>query len=255
VTSEELVLDVAGVKSLVWDGNDLVDWVAGGKRIALSGAVHPSGCYFAYRFDSAISSPSGRFAALFEKLGTKALLLDRGKVSRELDRSYYCAHAYEFPIGFLSPPDGTEAIAHCPRDYCRIDIDVAETGQCLTDAADRKPADIFHSRLSTSPGGTALVSAGWIWHPFGVASLWSIEAVLGNPRLLDKSAIPLALDNEVESVAFLDEDRLAVATGTESLDGEITGESLCIVSTADGRLLAHLRLLLALLFRSAAILY
>jgi hypothetical protein len=137
LTPEELVLNVTGVKSLVWEGDDLIDWVDGGKRISLSGSIQPSGVHFSYRFDSAITSPSGRFTALVEKLGTKALLLDHGKLSRELNKSFYFADAYEYPISFLSLPDGTEAIAHCPRDYCRIDIEVAETGQCLTEAADR----------------------------------------------------------------------------------------------------------------------
>jgi len=109
---EELVLNVPDVKSLVWEGDDLIDWVMGGQRISLSGAIQPPGIYHSYRFDSAIASPSGRFTALFEKLGTKALLLDHGKLSRELNRSYYCADVYEYPISFLSLPDGTEAIAH-----------------------------------------------------------------------------------------------------------------------------------------------
>jgi hypothetical protein len=84
----------------------------GGQRISLSGAIQPPDIYHSYRFDSAIASLSGRFTALFEKLGTKALLLDHGKLSRELNRSYYCADLYEYPISFLSLLDGTEAIAH-----------------------------------------------------------------------------------------------------------------------------------------------
>ena len=236
---EELVLNVPDVKSLVWDGDDLIDWVMGGQRISLSGAIQPPGIYHSYRFDSAIASPSGRFTALFEKLGTKALLLDHGKLSRELNRSYYCADVYEYPISFLSLPDGTEAIAHCPRDYCRIDIEIAETGRCLTDAANRKPADIFHSRLSVSPGGTSLLSAGWIWHPLGVACLWPLEAVLADSRVLDESAISLSFDNEVESAVFLGQDRLAVATGNNYPDGPPSSESLCILNAADGSLLAR----------------
>jgi hypothetical protein len=234
--AEAAVFDVPNVKSLVWDGDDLVDWVAVGRRISLNGEVRSLGVNYTYRFDAAITSPSGRYTALYERLGTKALLLKRGEIVRELNRSHYCADDYEYPIAFLTLRDGSEAIAHCPQDYCRIDIEVAATGRCLTDSAKRDPKDVFHSRLSAGPGGSFLASAGWIWHPFGIACLWPVEAVLADPTRLDASAVPLSISGEVESVAFVDAELLAVAIGNESF-GEGHTEGLGILRVADGSLI------------------
>jgi len=69
-------------QSIVWHGDTLVDWVAGGIRYLLTGEIEPRHVSYAYRFDDAITSPSGRWVLLFERLGTKALLLDSGKIVR-----------------------------------------------------------------------------------------------------------------------------------------------------------------------------
>ena len=231
---EQLVLDVPGVRSLTWDDDTLVDWVAGGTRIRLDGSVQRARVNFAYRFDGAIVSPSKRFVALYERLGTKALLLDRGAVLRELNRSFYHAHVYEYPITFLARPNGTELLVHCPREYCRIDIDDAVTGMCLTDASGRKPRDIFHSRLATSPRGTWLTSAGWVWHPFGVATWWPVEAALAEPALLDKGRSFVG-EHEVESISFLDDTRLVAATGDDETGTKREREALSVIDLENGR--------------------
>jgi hypothetical protein len=240
--TEVIVIEVLNVQSLLWDGDTLVDWVSGGTRIGLDGIVQPRRVHFAYRFDSAIASPSGQFVIVFEKLGTKALLLDRGKVLRELDRSFYFAHTYEFPVAFTVLPDGREAIVHCPHEYCRIDIEVAETGECLTDHVARKPKDMFHSRLTASPQAKYLASAGWIWHPFSTAALWSLEEVLQDSAALDGAGLPLSLDNEVESLAFTDDERLAVAFGREGIAYENADEKLSVLSVPGAKTINQTRL-------------
>ena len=58
-----------------------------------------------------------------------------------------------------------------------------------------------------------------------------------DPRTLDESAVPLSIDNEVESVAFLNEDLLAVGVGKESLSEAPSAEALCILRAVDGSLL------------------
>ncbi len=206
--------------------------------IGLDGSMQDSHVRFGYRFDAAQISPSGRFAVIYERLGTKALLLKEGKVLRELDRSYYQADMYEYPIAFVQRPDGEELIAHCPRDYCRIDIEVAESGECLTDAAVRQPSDIFHSRLARSPGGTYLLSAGWLWHPFDVAGLWRLDAVLGDPTLLDRAAIDVETRDEVSSIAFIDESFLIA--GLRNIEEDAGRHRLAVVRAADGQVLRHL---------------
>src|SRR5690349_4418590 len=95
---EQHKIDAKGVKSLRWQDDFLIDWVAGGIIYHLDGKVQPRRVNYAYRFDAAVTSPSGRFAVIYEKLGTKAIVLDKGKVIREINRSFYYANAYEYPM-------------------------------------------------------------------------------------------------------------------------------------------------------------
>ena len=86
------------VKSLCWAGESLVDWAAGGITFHLDGKIEPRPVYYAHPFNSAVTSPCGTYAVIYERLGTKGVLLKRGKVLRELNRSYYHASAYEYPV-------------------------------------------------------------------------------------------------------------------------------------------------------------
>jgi hypothetical protein len=174
------------VASLVWCGDELVDWVAGGVRYGLDGSSTSASRFYAYRFDAAVGTPDGEWAVLYTRLGTKGLLLRNHDLVRELDRSYYCADAYEFPVALWRRPSGQVLLAHCPGAYNRIEIDDAETGERLTATADeRAPADFFHSRLQVSPGGTHLLSAGWVWHPWDAVAFFRIENALADGRHLD----------------------------------------------------------------------
>ena len=145
-----------GVRSLNWRGDELVDWVGGGRSFALDGTEQRANVYYAYRFDAAVASPDGRFAVIYERLGTKGLLLDNGAIVRELDRSFYQAGAYEYPVLLFQDAAGRPLLAHCPKRYCQIEIEEAETGRPLTAASERTPSDFFHSRLAASPGGKRL---------------------------------------------------------------------------------------------------
>ena len=200
--SRLIQIPAKGVKSLAWHDNTLVDWAGGWIYFPVDGSSERLGVHYGYRFDTTLVSPSGRLVLLYEKLGTKAILIEveSKRVLRELSRSYYCADAYEFPIAFLTLPDGSEALVHCPQDYCRIDIDDAFTGRCLTQYPQRVPSDVFHSRFRQSPDGRWFASAGWVWHPVDVACLWNLESVLENPRLLDGSQVELALRSEVDGL-------------------------------------------------------
>src|SRR5438093_13759071 len=99
-----------GVRSLCWLGDRLVDWAGGGHQIGLDGEVYEEPVNYAYTFDAAIVSPSGRYAVIYTRLGTKGLLLDNGKIVREFNRSFYHANAYEYPVALFQLPDGREVI-------------------------------------------------------------------------------------------------------------------------------------------------
>jgi hypothetical protein len=216
----------AGIRSLCWRGDQLVDWVGGGRAFAPDGTERPASVRYAYRFDAATASPDGRFAVIYERLGTKALLLQDGRIVRELDRSYYQAEAYEYPVALFNDPDGRLLLAHCPGKYCRIELEEAETGRPLTASADRKPSDFFHSRLTASPHGKRLFSAGWVWHPLSVVTCYDVAQALADPRHLDDCHFPSLFNPglaEQSSACWLDDDCIAVAASAEPEEESVEG--------------------------------
>src|SRR5262249_14918529 len=211
-----------GINSLCWRADELVDWVGGGRAFALDGTERSTSVYYAYRFDAATASPDGRFAVIYERLGTKGLLLQNCKLLRELNRSYYNADAYEYPVTLFHGPGGRLLLAHCPEDYCRIDLEDAETGRVLTASAERTPDDFFHSRLAASPHGKRLLSAGWVWHPWSAVVCFDITRALADSNHLDRID-PLPYSQKVclaeqSSACWLDDDRIAVAASDDPED-------------------------------------
>jgi hypothetical protein len=165
---------------------------------------------------------------LVQTVGTKALLLDGGRhygrVLREVDRSYYHADAYRYPLAMFTLPDGRTGMVHCPEHYNRLEIDVAATGERLTESAGRRqPSDFFHSRLAVSADGARLLSAGWVWHPWGCLDVFDLAEGLGNPRVLDGPGTVWGLHGliqaEVSGACFV-EDGIVVSTTSEENDPE-----------------------------------
>lgn len=214
----------AEVQSLVWDGDDLVDVVGGGRRWGPDGVEQPASVSHGFPFDRSVASPSGRYSVVYAERGTKALLLDGDGPVRELNRSYYQADVFDYPVALGALEDGREVLVHCPDEYNVLEIEDAESGERLT-SGERDPKDVFHSRLEVSPGGTHLLSAGWLWHPYGVVEVFDLASALTDPAVLDgRGVLPSnpGIDAEVVSACWLDADRLAVATGEEFVDDEET---------------------------------
>lgn len=204
------------VKSLCWFGDDLADLASGGAIFKLNGDTKNSMVHMGYRFDAAVLAPGGRYAVIYERLGTKGLVLDGGELVREVNRSFYHAGAYEYPVVLFEHVDGRTLIAHCPDEYNRIEIEDARTGERLTVHSDREPEDMFHSRLAVSPGGTRLLSAGWRWHPIDAVSTWSIADALSDGRTLDTFGPPESKDVlDIGSATFMDDDRILVCSGED----------------------------------------
>jgi hypothetical protein len=214
-----------GIHSLCWRGEELVDWVGGGRAFAMNGSERRAKVYHPYRFDAVTTSPDGRFAVIYERLGTKALLLRDGRIVRELDRSYYFANTYEYPVALFNDADGRVLLAHCPKEYCRVELEEAESGQPLTASTERKPSDFFHSRLAASPHGKRLLSAGWWWHPLGVVAWFDVAQALADPHHLDSGdMLPHGIDpclTEDSSACWLDDDCIAVAASAEPEQDEV----------------------------------
>lgn len=201
------------VDSLSWRGDSLIDWVGGGRVFHLDGTVVESHIIWGYRFDAAVQSISGRYAAIYERLGTKAVLLDSGELLRELNRSFYFADSYEYPLVFFQHPDGRELLAHCPEEYNRIEIEEVATGSRLTASDSREPEDCFYSRLAVSSDGNYLLACGWLWHPFDTATVWPIADALMDGRTLDplRSLYPTT-HAEINSASFVDTDRVIISS-------------------------------------------
>ncbi|MER5760674.1 hypothetical protein [Streptomyces sp. NPDC002082] len=212
----------SGPKSLFWEGEDLVDPLGGFRRWGPDGQEHDFRPVLSYRFDRAVRSPSGRWTVVYEERGTKALLLDGAEIVRELDRSFYHAEEYDYPVTLGALPDGREVLVHCPEQYNNPVVEDTATGERLTPAA-RYPQDIFHSRLAVSPDGRRLLSAGWEWYPFGAVQVFDLAAAVAGVAELDgwgRVSRPQGLDGEVVAACWLDGDRVAVVSGEEVLGDE-----------------------------------
>lgn len=210
-TANIIRLEAPGVRSLLWSGDTLIDPLGAATRYGLDGTVERGNVAFGGPFDAAIALPDSAFLAIYTQGGTKALILQGRTLLREINRSYYCADDYDYPITLFRLPSGRPVIAHCPDEYNELQIDDLETGEPLTRLPGRKARDFFHSRLTASPDGRFLASAGWVWHPWDAVAVFDVEAALRDPNSLDGGGLDISADAEESSATFLPDGRLAVA--------------------------------------------
>ncbi|WP_217555146.1 hypothetical protein [Streptomyces sp. GbtcB6] len=230
----------AAPKSLVWDGDELVSGVGGGRRWGRDGETREESFAWSFPFDAGTASVSGPYSAVYQERGTKGVLLEGERVVRELNRSYYRAPAYDYPLALGRLGDGREVVVHCPDEY-NVQIEDAANGERLT-AGGREPKDVFHSRLDLSPDGRYLLSIGWFWQPFGTALVYDTALALSDPGTLDgEGVLPTAAvtNGEVTAGCWLDGDRLVLATGAEEWDEEeragLPPRHLGVWSVSEGR--------------------
>lgn len=214
----ELTFAAPSVQSLVWQADTLIDWTTGA-HYHLDGSTQGRSFHLAHPFDAAVALPDGGYSVVYTRLGTKGLVLRDGKIIREINRSFYWANAYEYPIALTRLTNGRAVIAHCPEHYNQLEIDDAETGERLTPSATRKPDDIFHSRLSISTDGRFLLDAAWHWHPVDGVRLFDLEDALKDPGHLDTDELLPSLYADKSAAAFDAHGNVLV-----SLDGDIDEE-------------------------------
>lgn len=236
----EWTISTCCVETLCWQGDALVDWVGRGMVHFLDGSSEPVPFAVPFPFDAAIPSPSGRFTLLYQRLGTKGLILDDQGEGREINRSYYCAHTYEYPAALFRLPDGREVLAHCPERYNRLEIEDLATGERLTRAEDRRPADFLHSRLAANPSGTLLLSAGWLWRSWDAVRAYDVQAALADPTALDGEGVLPHIPRQARSAAFADDSLLVVVEGAglNQPAGE-EPETLAVYDLATGKCLSR----------------
>jgi hypothetical protein len=204
------------VRSLIWAGDRLLDPVGGGASVGLDGSVTHRSVSWAYVFDRALASDDGQAVLLYTALGTKGLVIRDRRVLREIDRSFYHANVYEFPVALGRLYDGTKVLIHCPDGYNRLVVETLADGRRLASATERA-ADLFQSRLRVSPDGRRLLTAGWLWHPYGVADVYDLVLACEDPTALDDgdASCRPTVNAEVESACWLTADQIVISTNPE----------------------------------------
>ncbi|MDH6311033.1 hypothetical protein M2451_003922 [Dysgonomonas sp. PFB1-18] len=223
------VLTGVNAATLLWLDGCLVDWSNVGRILypVTDGKLPQNmGKYgYSYNFDSCIISRDSQYIFLYQNLGTKGLLLRRnGDIIREINRSYYHADVYEYPVAFLSYNDKSYLI-HCPHSYAQLDFEDIETGEIITAVKGREPADFFHSRLEVSPDNKHLLSKGWIWHPADSVRLFNIEACFNDPLELDKPSVTQPEANaDISTACFITDNHILLGCPpfSEVYDDEVT---------------------------------
>ncbi|MFS8104600.1 hypothetical protein LFM09_46610 [Lentzea alba] len=234
----------SGAKALIWADGQLIDASAGWTTIPLDGSAGTvRRTPYSAQFDAATISPLGDVAVLTATTGTKSLVLDpRGGVVRELDRSYYQAANYRYPVALFTMQDGRTGLVHCPLEYNRLDVEDALTGRLLTGGDSPEQADIFHSRLMVSPSGRYLLSAGWVWHPVDVVVVYDLHQALADRSVLDSYGSFDLQDlghTEIGGACFAGDDLVVSTHDTDTLsrwslpDGELVWRKQLGVSTGD----------------------
>jgi len=224
------------VATLVWDGDELLD-VTNGQRAHPDGPPAPSRSNMPYQFDRAVGlhSRANHWAVAYTNRNTKALLMKNGTIHREMNRSFYFAQDYDYPIS-IGATSGRVLVAHCPRAFNVLEIEDAETGATL-DSLESKAME-FHSRLSFSPDGRFLSDAGWFWHPWSGAAVLQIVSGDDGSVQFDRNPVfrtEFRETHELDSVAFLGNTELTVSFVADQKGMKQGPAQLCIWSLADGR--------------------
>ncbi|WP_316787688.1 hypothetical protein [Pedobacter frigoris] len=217
---ERITITANHIKTICWKDDKILDW-ASGTAYSMDGTEESIGCRYGFA-DSAISSDNGEYVFIYQKLGTKGLLLKNGELLREINRSYYCSEVYEYPAAFATIQSKTYLI-HCPLSYDQLDFEDVETGELITNIKNREPSDRFHSRLEISPDGRYLMSKGWVWHPLDVVMIFDLNKCIDNPQLLDEPQFCPNVSAEICTASFVDDNTVVIGSSDEVLGHDNIG--------------------------------
>ena len=131
------------------------------------------------------ASNSGEFIAVVNDYGRYGQIIDlrSGKVTASLDGGEY--HPETVPLSFAFADVGTSVVAIHRTAWNRLDYSNPATGKILSSrgptsyqSGESRPEhylDYFHGSLYVDPTSMHIVDDGWIWHPVGVPTVWSLE--------------------------------------------------------------------------------
>jgi hypothetical protein len=124
------------------------------------------------------------YVCFTEQTRSNGLVIETDKgYQKILKRDDYSVKYTYWSIAFFKRNDQTFLIHG--TDWNRLDITCLETDKLLTDRIvdyDTKTnyLDYFHSSLLVSPDFKHFTSNGWIWHPYGEITIYSVEDFLKN---------------------------------------------------------------------------
>ena len=215
---ESLFIECPNVSALAWDEGRLVEVVTG-RSFGLDGTRSERAFFLGYPFDRGLCIRGGEafWTLAYDNRGTKAVLYKNWKEHRELNRSYYFAKQFDYPIALTLVDPKRTAIIHCPNSFDTIVVEDADSGEIL--GTTKTQGMEFRSRLSVSGDGKHLLSAGWFWHPLGGAWLASVDEILGSGRSPVKE-VEFSFGAEIDAAAFLGNDRLVVCSTKEIINDE-----------------------------------
>jgi hypothetical protein len=213
------IIECADVLPLAWDEDDLVEPMTG-RRIALDQPLARRAFSLGYPFDRTLCARGldAFWTLAYDNRGTKAVLYKNWKEHRELNRSYYFAKTFDYPIALTSINNGRVVIVHCPNSYDTVEVEDAETGEMLGKKKSDKME--FQSRFSMSEDGRFLVSAGWFWHPLGAAWLCPISAIIGTDEHCE-AEVGFSFGSEIDAAAFLGNDHIVVTSTSEVVNNDV----------------------------------
>jgi hypothetical protein len=222
-------IDCAGISTLAWDGDELVDATTH-RTIRLDGTVGKTAFFLGFPFDRGLClrDPGGLWTLAYRNRHTKAVLLRNGKIVRQFNRDYYCADAFDYPATLLRSGDRA-LVAHCPDSYDTLVIEDAETGRKLGQIKTEHME--FHSHLSVSPNSQFLLSVGWFWHPVCTAWISELRDRAGSSmEICDRTGF--TFDSEIGGAAFLGDDAVVVASTAGRINDEVSATGLAPLQLA-----------------------
>lgn len=130
------------------------------------------------------ASPRAEFAAVVNDYGRFGQIVDlrSGVATLALDGGDYHQDTVPFSFAFIRAHGRVLAIHRTA--WNRLDVSDPATGELLTDRGptsygegEQRPPhylDYFHGALCLNLDGTWIADDGWIWHPVGVPTAWSV---------------------------------------------------------------------------------
>jgi hypothetical protein len=130
-------------------------------------------------------SKRGEFAVVVNDYGRYGQVIDlrSGAVTFALDGGDYHPATVPFSFAFADMFGCVVAVHRTALN--RLDVSDPSTGELLTQrsptsyrSGEERPEhylDYFHGALYLSPSGAHILDDGWVWHPVGVPTVWSLN--------------------------------------------------------------------------------